>query len=110
MTKIYEIADDYVERYAALDPVTATGEGIAGHDHELTDYSPAGGAARVALARETLAALDAATEAGDRDRIAAEMMRERLELASRRTNRARSCAICACSAARCNRSASASTS
>jgi uncharacterized protein (DUF885 family) len=81
VTKIYEIADDYVERYAALDPVSATGEGIAGHDHELTDYSPAGTAARVALARETLAALDAANEAGDRDRIAAEMMHERLELA-----------------------------
>jgi uncharacterized protein (DUF885 family) len=80
VTKIYEIADDYVERYAALDPVAATGEGVAGHDHQLTDYSPAGTAARVALARETLAALDAATAAGDRDRIAAEMMHERLGL------------------------------
>lgn len=80
MTRIYEIADDYVERNAALDPVGATGEGIAGHDHELTDYSPEGTEARVALARETLAALAVAHEEGDRDRIAAEMMRERLDL------------------------------
>jgi uncharacterized protein (DUF885 family) len=81
VTKIYEIANDYVERSAALDPVGATGEGVAGHDHELTDYSPEGSAARAALARETLLALDAETPAGDRDRIASEMMRERLELA-----------------------------
>jgi uncharacterized protein (DUF885 family) len=81
VTKIYEIANDYVERSAALDPVGATGEGVAGHDHELTDYSPEGSAARAALTRETLLALDAETPAGDRDRIASEMMRERLELA-----------------------------
>jgi uncharacterized protein (DUF885 family) len=81
VTKIYEIANDYVERSAALDPVGATGEGVAGHDHELTDYSPEGSAARAALARETVLALGAETPAGDRDRIASEMMRERLELA-----------------------------
>jgi uncharacterized protein (DUF885 family) len=81
VTRIYEIADDYVERSAALDPIGATGDGIAGHEHELTDYSPEGAEARVALARETLVALDAASVAGDRDRIAAEMMRERLDLA-----------------------------
>ncbi|HEY5014943.1 MAG TPA: DUF885 domain-containing protein [Acidimicrobiia bacterium] len=81
MTKIYEIADQYVELSAALDPVSATGDGVAGHDHELTDYSPAGSEARATAARETLATLAGATPMGERDRIAAEMMRERLELA-----------------------------
>ena len=81
MTKIYEIADDYVDRSAALDPVSATGDGVAGHEHELTDYSPAGSEARVAAARDTLTALAGAAPTGERDRIAAEMMRERLELA-----------------------------
>ncbi len=81
MTRIYEIADDYVEHSAALDPVSATADGIAGHDHELTDYSPAGSETRTALAREALAALEAAPATGDRDRIASEMMRERLDLA-----------------------------
>ena len=39
---VYAISDRYVEELAALDPNTATGAGIAGHDHELTDLSPAG--------------------------------------------------------------------
>ena len=39
---VYELADAYVERFAALDPLAATGEGITGHDHEMTDYSPDG--------------------------------------------------------------------
>jgi Uncharacterized protein conserved in bacteria len=81
VTSIFEIADDYVERTAVLDPVNATSDGIAGHDHELTDYSPAGSEARAALAREALVALESAPVSGERDRIAAEMMRERLDLA-----------------------------
>src|SRR5207253_422190 len=28
---VYDLADRYVERFAALDPLAATGEGIAGH-------------------------------------------------------------------------------
>ena len=28
---VYELADAYVERFAALDPLSATGEGITGH-------------------------------------------------------------------------------
>ena len=39
---IFELTDRYVERFAALDPLSATGEGIVGHDHEMTDFSPAG--------------------------------------------------------------------
>ena len=42
MSEVYEIADQYVLAYAALDPIAATDAGIAGHDHELTDYSPDG--------------------------------------------------------------------
>src|SRR5262249_47732109 len=50
-SRVYEIADRYVDRYAALDPISATGAGVAGHDHELTDFSPAGAAARADLDR-----------------------------------------------------------
>ena len=57
-TPIDEIAEAYLARYAVLDPLAATAIGIAGHDHEMTDLSPAGIDARAALARETLAALD----------------------------------------------------
>jgi len=78
---VYELADHYVERFAALDPLAATGEGIAGHDHEMTDYSPDGAAERAELDRATLRALDAVEVRTDADRIAAEVMRERLQLA-----------------------------
>ena len=49
--------DDYVERFAALDPLGATGEGITGHDHEMTDYSPDGIDERAEHDRATLRAL-----------------------------------------------------
>ena len=78
MSKIYEIADQYVESFAALDPIAATSVGVTGYDHLLTDYSPAGAEARADLARTTLAALAAAPPTDDHDRIAAAVMRERL--------------------------------
>ncbi|MDQ1430299.1 MAG: hypothetical protein QOF40_901 [Actinomycetota bacterium] len=83
-SRVYDLADQYVERFAALDPLAATGEGIGGHDHEMTDYSPDGAAERAEHDRAALRALDAvqATDALSQDaRIAAEVMRERLELA-----------------------------
>jgi uncharacterized protein (DUF885 family) len=76
---VYEIADRYVEEIARLDPCTATYAGIPGHDHEMTDFSPAGNAARVALARDTIAALDRAPRDTDADRIAAAVMRDCLQ-------------------------------
>ena len=82
---VYDLADQYVERFAALDPLAATGEGIGGHDHEMTDYSPDGAAERAEHDRATLralAAIDLTNDARSQaDRIAAEVMRERLELA-----------------------------
>jgi uncharacterized protein (DUF885 family) len=81
MSEVYEIADEYVLAYAALDPISATDAGIAGHDHEVTDYSPDASDARDQLDRTTLAALGRATRTDDRDRIAADVMTERLELA-----------------------------
>jgi len=82
MSEVYEIADQYVLAYVALDPIAATDAGIAGHDHELTDYSPEGNAARDRLNRDTLAALERAPRTDDRDRIAADVMTERLQLAA----------------------------
>jgi uncharacterized protein (DUF885 family) len=75
-----DVAEDYVEAYAALDPFTATYAGIAGHDSETTDLSPAGFAARVELARRTLRDLGTATARDERERVAGEAMRERLSL------------------------------
>jgi uncharacterized protein (DUF885 family) len=78
MSRIFEIADRYVEAFAALDPDAATARGIIGHETEMTDYSPDGAAAIAALDRRTLAELGAAPVDGERDRIARDVTTERL--------------------------------
>jgi uncharacterized protein (DUF885 family) len=77
---VYDIADRYVDRIAALDPCGATGAGVKGHDHEMTDYSPAGAGARAELVRETLAQLASAAQENNDDRICAAVMTDRLTL------------------------------
>ncbi|MFG2001422.1 DUF885 domain-containing protein [Spirillospora sp. NPDC048911] len=78
------LADRYVDDFAALDPCRAAMMGIAGQEANLTDYGPEGFAARADLSRRTLAELDALTAdggtAGDTGRIAAGVMRERLQV------------------------------
>jgi uncharacterized protein (DUF885 family) len=74
------IADAYVATSAALDPLAATTMGIAGHDHEMTDLSPAGHAARTEAARSTLVALDAHAPSDATDEVTLAAMQERLGL------------------------------
>jgi uncharacterized protein (DUF885 family) len=84
MRSVGSIAEDYVERAAALDPALATFAGIAGHDGELPDLSADGFAERAELDRATLAALDAAEAPGLREQTARAAMQERLALAVER--------------------------
>src|SRR5580692_9818972 len=70
MPSIDDIAAEYVDRAAALDPCYATYAGIAGHDYELTDLGADGFAARAGLDRSTLAALDAAEAQDPREQVA----------------------------------------
>jgi uncharacterized protein (DUF885 family) len=84
MPSIDDIAAEYVERAAALDPCYATYAGIAGHDHELPDLGADGFAGRAGLDRSTLAALDAAEAPDPRAQAARAAMRERLALAGER--------------------------
>ncbi len=67
MGHIDDIANDYVDEWAPLDPLGATYVGISGYDDLLTDMSPAGFAALADLDRRTLAALDR-RDAGHRAR------------------------------------------
>ena len=78
------IADQYVDRAAALDPPLATFIGVAGHDDEMPDLSADGFAARAELDRSTLAALEAAEAPGPREQVARAAMQERLGLAMER--------------------------
>lgn len=80
VSEVFAIADRYVAEFAALDPIAATAAGIKGYDDRLTDYSPAGADARAALARDAIAALERAPRETDTDRIAANVMRERLQV------------------------------
>ncbi|HZJ25488.1 MAG TPA: DUF885 domain-containing protein [Acidimicrobiia bacterium] len=81
MSATYDLADRYVARAAALDPVAATFRGLTGHDGEMTDYSPDGFAERTELARTTIRELDETPPETDADRLAADVMRHDLELA-----------------------------
>lgn len=81
MSAVRELAHRYVDESAALDPILATSRGVAGHDAEMTDYSPEGQGARTALDRKTLAELSAIRPLTEPDRVAAEVMRERLQVA-----------------------------
>jgi uncharacterized protein (DUF885 family) len=78
---IDEIADGYVDQWAALEPIGATYIGIAGYDDKLSDLSPDGFAARAQLERRTLAQLQQVRPADERERVAKEAMEERLGLA-----------------------------
>ncbi|HEX6873120.1 MAG TPA: DUF885 domain-containing protein [Micromonosporaceae bacterium] len=84
MGQIDDIANSYVDEWAALDPVNATYVGIAGHDHRLTDCSPEGYAALADLDRRTLAQINLVSPATERERVAKEAMEERLGLALER--------------------------
>ncbi|MEE4022932.1 DUF885 domain-containing protein [Gordonia sp. PKS22-38] len=63
------IAERYLADQAALDPLFATEVGLPGHDHLLTDFSPAACAARTAEARATVHALGEAHVVDDVDRV-----------------------------------------
>ena len=77
---VYALSDDYINTVAQLDPAAATYMGIAGHDHEMTDFSPSGHDARANNDRQTLAKLNALDTSADSDRLAAGVLRESLEI------------------------------
>lgn len=74
------LADAHVDARHALDPCQATSHGVPGHDHLLTDHSPEGVAARVDLARTTLAALAATSPDDVADERCAALLADRLSL------------------------------
>ena len=74
------VAEAYTSQLAALDPIAATGFGLKGYDHLMTDFSPAGHAARAELDRATLRELDQVTPVDATDEVTLAALRERLGL------------------------------
>jgi hypothetical protein len=79
MTEVFRLCDDYLTRWAALDPVAAGMVGLSEAFGAATDYGPDGYAAREELIATTLAALGVAPVTSQADRLAAGFLRERLE-------------------------------
>ncbi len=78
---LFEFADGHVDRMAALDPMLATVEGIAGHEHRLPDLSPDGHAERADFVRRELAEIRSLPILDDHDRRALEFVEERFATA-----------------------------
>jgi len=81
VSAVRELANRYVDQSAVLDPILATSRGVTGYDGEMTDYSPEGHAARTALDRKALAELSQIRALTESDRIAVDVMTERLQVA-----------------------------
>ena len=80
MSRIFEIAHNYVDEIAALEPSLATAIGVPGHEREMPDLSPEGPARIADLNRGTVAQLNSAAIENDDDRIARDVMLERLSI------------------------------
>ena len=81
-TPLDTLVDDYLDDYAALDPVAATYLGLAGHETELPDLSPAGLAEVADLMARTRTAVAAAQPLDTTDRITQAAAIESLDLAA----------------------------
>jgi uncharacterized protein (DUF885 family) len=78
---VFELADRFVDDYAARSPMVATYVGIVGHDDRWGDLGPDGITAIEDLLRSTLAAIDGLPAAEDRwDALAVRVLREHVEL------------------------------
>lgn len=80
MGRIDDLANAYVDEWAALNPIGATSVGIAGFDDQLDDFSPDGYVAKADLTRRTLASIEASEPENESERVAKAAMQERLGL------------------------------
>ncbi|MDT4936478.1 MAG: hypothetical protein QOG80_149 [Pseudonocardiales bacterium] len=74
------VADEFLDGWAAHDPLIATYLGLAGHDHELPALTPDWFVTGSELRRRTLSALGSAEPVDATDRITAAALREELEV------------------------------
>ena len=82
LSPVYQLSDQYIEQLADSDPGLATALGIAGHDHEMTDFSPKGHEQRHQITQTTFNKLNSLDTSADRDRLAAGVLRNSLEMST----------------------------
>ena len=75
---IHELSERHVAAMAELDPDAATRVGRLGHEHRVTDHSPAGLADRTEHLRSVLAELERLPPAQGKDGTAVDFHRERI--------------------------------
>ena len=75
---IFRFADELVGHLARRDPIFATQAGITGYDHLLPDFSSEQLAREESEIADELGKLDAIAVSGDVERVAREVIRERL--------------------------------
>ncbi len=80
MPTVYEIADRFVETYAALSPIGATYMGVPGYDHLMNDSSPEAADEMAAAERAAIRDMEAAEPANERERICRDTLLEELRL------------------------------
>ena len=78
-TPVFRLCEDYIARFAELDPVGAGMRGITDSFGAATDFSPEGFEARADHDAATLRELKAITDTSDNDRLARLFLAERLE-------------------------------
>lgn len=75
---VHQLSDEYLAAFAALDPLTGSYLGIAGHDERMTDFSPEGYQARGELRARTLRAIANAPAVDEAEELAREVFQERV--------------------------------
>jgi len=78
-SEIFAISDEYIDTLGRMSPMNATALGIPGYDHLLDDFSVASETKAANYRREVLARVKAMVPIDEIDRIAKEVLIERVE-------------------------------
>ena len=78
MSKIYEIADGFVDTLAELNPIVATYLGVPGYDHLMPDFSPEASERSDAAERDVLNRIQAERTESVRERRCSETVQEEM--------------------------------
>ena len=79
MSKVFDVADGFVDALVEHDPIAATFIGVAGHDHLMSDFSPDSVEQMAQIERRTLADVRAASPLNERERLCRDTVIDEME-------------------------------